>query len=111
MKEELSNFKERSVKDIDEITTKDDAHEENTFQEKPQICLIDIESKIKENLIKKGFNIESGTLSNIINVPNTAQNIYTTGCVCIPNFSFPENLHEYEIIVLDLSDKKVIPYD
>ena len=49
---------------------KDKAPEEVLFQEKPQICLIDIEDEIKDNLTKKGLNVESGTLGKAIKVPN-----------------------------------------
>jgi hypothetical protein len=69
--------------------------------EKPQICFIDIENKIKDNLMERGFNIQSGTLGKGVIVPNT-NDYLEKGYKCRANYSFPENLHEFDIIVLDL---------
>lgn len=106
----LVKVKKESEKNISGIVEKDKAQEEVIFQEKPQICLIDIEDKIKDNLTKKGLNVESGTLGKAIKVPNE-DNYNSNSHKCLPNLSFPPNLHEYEIIVLDLENKDVIPYN
>lgn len=106
----LVKGKKESEKNISGIVEKDKVQEEVIFQEKPQICLIDIEDKIKDNLTKKGLNVESGTLGKAIKVPNE-DNYNSNSHKCLPNLSFPPNLHEYEIIVLDLENKDVIQYN
>ncbi|AKB43993.1 hypothetical protein [Methanosarcina vacuolata] len=106
----LVKGKKESEKNISGIVEKDKVQEEVIFQEKPQICLIDIEDKIKENLTKKGLNVESGTLGKAIKVSNE-DNYNSNSHKCLSNLSFPPNLHEYEIIVLDLENKEVIPYN
>lgn len=106
----LVKGKKESGKNISGIVEKDKVQEEVIFQEKPQICFIDIEDKIKDNLTKKGLNVESGTLGKAIKVPNE-DNYNSKSHKCLPNLSFPPNLHEYEIIVLDLESKEVIPYN
>lgn len=104
------DFKKSSGKDTKEITENDNKVQDKIiFQEKPLICLIDIDEKIKENLEEKGFNVKSGTLGRAIEVPNT-DNYHMNNHRCLLNFYFPPNLHEYDIIVLDLEDKGTIPY-
>lgn len=106
----LVKSKKESGRNISEIMEKDKIQEEIIFQEKPQICLIDIENEIKDNLTKKGFNVKSGTLGKSIQVPNE-DNYNSKSHECLSNLSFPPNLHEYEVIVLDLENKEPIPYD
>ena len=105
----LLKGKKESEKNIGGIIEKGKTQDEIIFQEKPQICLIDIEDKIKDNLEKNGFNIKLGTLGKAIEVPN--DNYRSKNHRCFPNLSFPPNLHEYEVIVLDLEDKGVIRYN
>lgn len=109
MKEKSSKSRNGSVKEIDKVTNGVNTQERTIFK-KPQICFIDIEENIKENLEKKGFNIKSGTLGRAIEVPNE-NNYGLKSHKCLANFFFPPNLHEYDIIVLDLEYKEAIPYD
>ena len=103
----LVKGKKESEKNISGMIEKDKTQEEIIFQEKPQICLIDIEDEIKDNLEKKGFNVKSGTLGKAIEVPNE-DNYSFKSHKCLLNLSFPPNLHEYEVIVVDLENKEVI---
>lgn len=109
MKEKSSKSKRGNVKDIDEIINVVNTQERTIFK-KPQICLIDFDEQIKENLEKKGFNIEPGTLGRAIEVPNE-NTFHLKSHKCLANFFFPPNLHEYDIIVLDLEYKEAIPYN
>lgn len=106
----LVKGKTENGKNINGIMKKDKTQEEIIFQEKPQICLIDIEDEIKNNLTKKGLNVKSGTLGKAIQVPNE-DNYSSKSHKCLSNLSFPPNLHEYEIIVLDLENNELIPYN
>lgn len=111
MKKNLSKTNERQATDINFSTTNDKNERENIFQEKPQICLIDVKNEIMENLKKNGFNVKTGTLGKLTIVPNENGLSRNRSHRCLPNHSFPENLHEYEIIVIDLNDRETIPYD
>ena len=110
MKQKPSNAEKRNAKHIIQMTETDDVLDGITFQEKPLICLIDIEDEVVSNLKKKGLNVKSGTLGKAINVPN--EDSYSTrNHKCLLNYNLPENLHEYEVIILDLEDKGTIPYN
>lgn len=110
MNKSMFNIKERKNKKNDTVTETCEAQEESTFQKKPLICLIDLESEIRDNLLKKGFNIASGTLGEAIKVPNEPKYPLKYH-KCLANYCFPMNLHEYDIIILDLQDKEPIPYN
>lgn len=79
----------------------------SAIQEKPLICLIDID-EVKEKLVSKGLNITSGSLGTAIEIPNTQRYI---GYDCLLNHKFPSNLHEFDIIILNLEKYNIIPYD
>jgi len=106
----MLKIKKSNGLNTDEITDNDEVQDKLVFQEKPLICLIDIEENIKEKLEKKGFNVKSGTLGRAIEVPN--ENIHRLKShKCLPNLSLPPNLHEYDVIVLDLESKEAVPYN
>lgn len=99
IKKSIFEIEEKDTKKVDEIDT--------TFQEKPLICLIDVEAA-QEELVGKGFNIKSGILGTIIDVPNIKKYQFHT---CLINSNIPQNLHEYDIIILNLKKNDRIPYD
>lgn len=71
------------------------------FQEKPKICLIDVESSIVEELKSAGFNTATGSLGTIVDIlPSPRKSVH-----CLANHSFPTNLHEYDIFVVDLKER------
>lgn len=109
MNENSSKPRKGNIKRVSKIQREVNALDKVIFK-KPQICFIDIEDKIKDNLMKKGFNIQSGTLGKAVKVPN--MDYYSSNNhKCLANYYFPKNLHEYDIIVLDLKEKEEIPYD
>lgn len=75
--------------------------------ERPRICCLDIDDSSIKLLEKSGFNIYSGTLGKKINVPNTSK--YNSHQLLL-NFEFPSNLHEYDILILDLNQNTSIEY-
>lgn len=109
LKRSKNNKRDTSVSDSKEHELPSDSkgNQNIGLQEKPKICLIDIDDSDFKFLQSKGFNCTSGTLGNLIEVPNTHQ--YDEH-QCLLNFDFPPNLHEYDIVVINLQTSKTIPY-
>jgi hypothetical protein len=79
------------------------------FYETPRICLIDVDKMTSDLLKSKGFNCTSGSLGQRLSVPNQRQGQLQ---LCGFQFEFPQNLHEYQILVVDLAttgEKPFIP--
>ena len=74
---------------------------------RPRICCIDLEEDIIESLKKEKFNINKGTLGKKIRVPNKKR--YDQHEVRATH-KFPKNLHEYDIIIIDLSYSEIVDY-
>ncbi len=80
-----------------------------TINLKPKICCIDIDEKDIESLKLFGFNIEaSGTLGSKVSVPNKNNN---DNVQVLPNHDFPNNLHEFDITIIDQDNAKTIEYN
>ena len=77
------------------------------FQERPRICLIDLDKDCADSLKSNGFNCYAGTLGPLVDVPNSSER---SAHQCLPNCDFPPNLHEYDIVVLDLQTRNKVPY-
>jgi len=77
------------------------------IKEKPKICAIDLKQEIVEALRAKGLHCFSGTLGSQIKVPNSSR--YNKH-QCLLNFNFPPNLHEYDIVIVDLQEQAPIEY-
>ena len=76
-------------------------------KERPRICLIDVAEDISAKLRKRGFNCYKGTLGSLVEVNNVSQHSERR---CLLNFNFPPNLHEYDIVVVDLQQPTTVPY-
>lgn len=98
-----------SKKEI-EIKSAEIASHEKQFviNERPRICCIDIDDSSVKLLETNGFNIYSGTLGKKVNVPNSTKK---ENHQLLLNFDFPSNLHEFDIIILDLESDTKIPYN
>ncbi len=83
------------------------ASESPSIAERPRICLIDVPLECAEGLKARGFNCYSGTLGPQVEVPNEKRN---DSVYCLPNFDFPPNLHEYDIVVIDLQVDNTVAY-
>ncbi|TDP58324.1 hypothetical protein [Flavobacterium dankookense] len=83
------------------------ASEEKVINERPRICCIDIDKDSINLLEKSGYNISSGTLGKKVKVPNISRN---NAHHLLLNYNFPSNLHEYDIIVVDLDNYSTIDY-
>ncbi|HEX8198487.1 MAG TPA: hypothetical protein VF571_19990 [Pyrinomonadaceae bacterium] len=75
--------------------------------ERPRICCLDLDEQIINQLKKSGANIFEGTLGSKIKVPNTQRNREHTILI---NHSFPTNLHEFDIVIIDLQNSNTIDW-
>lgn len=76
--------------------------------EKPKLCLFDIQDEASEHLKELGFNIYSGSLGAPIKVPNSQENSSHT---CFLNCDVPANLHEFDILIIDMKPQEPIDYN
>jgi hypothetical protein len=78
------------------------------IKDKPRICAIDLDREIVEALQFQGLHCFSGTLGSQVKVPNSR---WKEPHQCLLNYSFPHNLHEYDIILIDLKSQEPIEYN
>lgn len=78
-----------------------------SFQERPRICLLDCERDCVGLLKGHGFNCWNGTLGDLVEVKNTERH---HSHQCTLRCEFPDNLHEYDIVVLDMQNPKTVLY-
>lgn len=77
------------------------------MNERPRICCIDIKKEIVDSLIEEGYNIFNATLGKKIKIPN--KNRHDNRFVLL-NFDFPNNIHEFDIFLIDLENVDQINY-
>ena len=77
-------------------------NDNNNSIDRPPLCCIDIDSESKELLIKKGYSITDGSLGPIINIKRDS---YGSDVKIHYKNMLPYNLHEHDIIILDLENK------
>jgi hypothetical protein len=77
------------------------------IKEKPKICAIDLDQEIAEALRAKGLHCYFGTLGSQVKVPNSSR---LDRHPCLLNYDFPPNLHEYDIVIVDLQKQEPIEY-
>jgi hypothetical protein len=77
------------------------------IHERPRICALDFEDDVIQALNSRGFNCYKGTLGSIIKVPNTLIHAVHQ---CLLYIDLPSNLHEYDIIMVDLHNPKYVEY-
>lgn len=81
--------------------------ENNKLLEQPFIYLINIEDEIKNKLVSLKFNCKNTFIDSYLELPNIKQ--YDETCINI-NQEIISNLHEYDIVVLDLTDNNITPF-
>jgi len=81
--------------------------EQEDFQRKPQICLIDLDKDVEKRLTNRGLNIDVGTLGARVQVSHKGNP--DSVVACFPNWAFPSNLHEFDIIIVDLKETDPVP--
>lgn len=78
------------------------------INERPRICCVDLGKDTVDSLVNEGYYIYSATLGDRIQIPNKVP--YDNHQVLL-NFNFPSNLHEYDIILIDLDNANQIDYN
>jgi hypothetical protein len=74
----------------------------------PSIFLIDFSSNDAVKLEKKGLNVNVGSFGTPVEVPNT---ILDDSHRCLLNHSIPPNLHEYNIVIINMCKVPSVAYD
>lgn len=78
--------------------------EQRSFMiEKPIICIFDMQSDVLDLLTSKLYNVTPATIGSPIRVGN--KNKGEVKYVAL-NYDYPQNLHEFDVVVLDLSGGK-----
>jgi hypothetical protein len=78
------------------------------INERPRICCVDLRKETIDSLVNEGYNIYNATLGDCIQIPNKKRH---DNHQVLLNFDFPRNLHEYDIILIDLDNAKQIDYN
>ena len=96
----MSNLVKKEINSQENSTIK--------IMDRPKIFCIDIEDDDIAALESSGFNIETGTLGKKVEIPNQNRNDYH---FVLPNNDLTDNLHEYDITIIDLDNDKKIQYE
>lgn len=74
--------------------------------ERPKILTLNLTDKANEELERKGYHIYKGHLGKIVDTHNQKYNFK----YLLLNYNFPENAHEYDIVIVDFSNEEIIDY-
>ena len=74
---------------------------------KTKICAIDLEDDIL-SFLKKDFEVFEGTMG--AKIDTSQRNNRYDAVKLLPNYDFPANIQEYDILIQDMGYQKVIPY-
>jgi hypothetical protein len=75
--------------------------------DRPRICTIDLSEKSIAILHELGFPVFEGTLGKTIELPKIAEGSFLP---IILRHHFPSNLHEYDIVIIDLNNEQFENY-
>ena len=78
-----------------------------TKQEKTKVCAIDLSHDLIEYLQQK-FEVFDGSLGKKVKV---AYGKYDDSCRLLLNYILPDNIHEFEIFIEDMSRDDVLDYN
>jgi len=78
------------------------------MEDKINICVLDFEDKDIQYLKNQEYNIYEGSAGTSIEIEHGS--IYSEK-FCLLNHNYPQNLHEYDILIINQNHKKKIPYD
>lgn len=76
------------------------------MNERPQILTLNLTEKSNSLLIEKGFNVYNGSLGKLVDTKNEKH----TFKYHLLNNDFPDNSHEYDIVIVDFSNEETIDY-
>lgn len=89
------------TKTVDDNTKSNDKTEVNVLP-RPKICCVDVDKTALDTLTNNGYSIYKGSLGGIMNVPNKRRDEYYH---LLLDYDFPVNFHEYDILILDLTNE------
>lgn len=79
------------------------------FQERPWVCMIDIDQSVVDAMKESGFNSINSTFGQVIELPT--KKLRQSVLCKLPSDGIPDNLHEFDIAVIDLKDRKNTAYE
>jgi len=94
----LFNNKTKTV----EENVKTNDKKEVSILPRPKICCVDVDKSSLDALTNNGYSIYKGSLGGIVNVPNKRRDEYHH---LLLDYDFPINFHEYDILILDLTNE------
>lgn len=74
--------------------------------EKPQILTLNLPDKTNTLLKESNYNIYAGSLGKLVDTNNEKY----SHKYCLLNYDFPPNIHEFDVVIIDLSNEEHIPY-
>lgn len=77
-----------------------------TKRKKTKICCLDLDKDCL-NLLKDRFDVYDGSLGKPIDVSRKNH----CGLNLLLNYELPQNIHEYDIFIEDMTEPDIIPYD
>lgn len=107
----LSRMKEKRTKATESNQKPEMAMDQvsiNPKFESPKILLLNISSDVCQELQNQNYIVFDGKLGASVKIPN---NTPRKGFCCLPNHVFPDDLYEYEMLIVDLCDNGVNSYN
>lgn len=74
---------------------------------KTQVCCLNLERETVNQLEEEGFHTYNGSLGYLTKLDYS----YSSRINCLTRHNFPKNLHEFEVIIIDLTNELTIAYD
>ncbi len=75
--------------------------------QKTKICCLNLEKDICD-FLSQNFDVYSGSLGKLVDVTDIHKQIKSVNL--LPNYDFPNNVHEYEIFITNLNNEETIKY-
>ncbi|MGN6396369.1 MAG: hypothetical protein ACTHMI_12445 [Mucilaginibacter sp.] len=75
--------------------------------DKPLICTFNLSDKVYEQLEKSGYHLYKGSIGKQIMTGNKHSH---DSKLCLPLFDSPSNFHEFDVVIIDLTNDDKIPY-
>lgn len=85
-------------------SSKKQKEETTVHQERPRICLIDIDVNVEETLRSAGFNCVSGSFGSPVKLSGSKTDFLKA------ENDLPPNLHEFDIVVIDLKQRGLLEH-
>lgn len=77
------------------------------MEEKINICILDFQQDDLEKVRSKGFEIYNGSAGTKVEV---SYSINIRSRYCLLNYNYPSNLHEYDILIVNMISEQLLPY-